>query len=73
MANRVGRYLVEDRDADLTRALDTMRFCYALIRLGEARDFASWELNALASLQANATAVFRKYGLPAPWLTSNAK
>ncbi len=58
-------------NGDLKRAQETIAFCSALIRLGAPGDFAPWELDIITTLQVGATSVFRRYGLPVPWLASN--
>ena len=70
MTNRISSYYDGASTCDLKRAQETMAFCRALIRMGEPRQFASWELDTISALQTGAASVFRKYGLPVPWLAS---
>ena len=71
MTNRIGSYGEDDWNADLKRAQETIAFCSALLRIGHPGEFAPWELDAIVALQVGAATVFRKYGLPVPWLASN--
>jgi hypothetical protein len=68
MRNRVGSYGSDDWNEDLRRAQETMAFCAALVRIGQPGEFAPWELDVITTLQTGAAAVFRRYGLPVPWL-----
>jgi hypothetical protein len=71
MTNRIGSYSSDDWNDDLQRAQETVAFCSALLRIWKPGEFASWELDLITTMQVVAASVFRRYGLPVPWLASN--